>query len=229
VEPEHFSVKRSVAMETEDSSDTGYFLAVQSSTTSPIPSKSIVEVVLKTLKDYGDEKSDKLLMVSTVMRKGRFVPVVEVSSEQAADILLNGDQFRTDAGFIQFEPFADDIVTVIVRRVPVTTTKQQVKKMFDAFGEVQTVRYTYWSDYPTIRDGGFAVTIKMQRKIPNFVTMGNLKVECRYKGVVVTCSKCCQEGHFAKDCRKKWVCPSEETVEKNSSSERNSAWKRETQ
>ena len=113
--------------------------------------------------------------------------------------------------------------SVYVRDLPFEVPDDDVKTLYESYGDVRSVRRSTFANFPAIYNGNRVVELAVDLDIPYFVTIGDFSCRAWYPGQPVHCTicrevsdrgpscplsglcrRCLRPGHMARECRQPW-------------------------
>ena len=119
--------------------------------------------------------------------------------------LLSSD-FVFEGRKIPMTPAGVHVVTVYVRDLPVELSDKSVKSAFSVYGEVYSIRYTYFKEFPELRNGNRLLLMSVSQPIPSSLNVLGFVSHSSHPGQPVNCSICKTSGHLPQACPLSGLC-----------------------
>ncbi|CAN7981677.1 unnamed protein product, partial [Ixodes pacificus] len=101
----------------------------------------------------------------------------------AGRLVINGKDY-------DILPLSSKIKNVALLLLPVEVPDEAVALVLDAYGKVLRItQETHW-EYPTLQAGTRRVTLKMERELPNYISVCGFLGTCLYPGIKKACRRC---------------------------------------
>ena len=169
------------------------------------------------------------------LRAGR-VRLTFDDPESCAAVLKSG----LDLGDVAVQLFpADERVRLVhLRDLPIEVGHDAVSSFFSTYGEVLSVEYCHFDEFPSVRNGNRLIKILLTQDIPYFIEIESQNCRVWYRRQPSQCSichefghraracplsgrcrRCRQPGHVARECTQAWGPPPSVDVDDSSTSD----------
>ncbi|CAN7978076.1 unnamed protein product, partial [Ixodes persulcatus] len=98
-------------------------------------------------------------------------------------------------------PLASKIKNVALLLLPVEVPDEAVAQVLDVYGKVLRMTQETHGECPTSETGTRRVTLEMEKKLPNYISVSGFQGMCLYPGIKKACRRCGQGGHLSYGCR----------------------------
>ena len=131
------------------------------------------------------------------LRAGR-VRLTFDDPESCAAVLKSGLDLGDVA--VQLFPADERVRLVYLRDLPIEVSHDAVSSFFSTYGEVLSVEYCYFDEFPSVRNGNRLIKILLTQDIPYFTEIESHNCRVWYRRQPSQCSICREFGHRAQAC-----------------------------
>ena len=128
-----------------------------------------------------------------------------VRSSAYEEELLSSDFLFEDTP-IPVTPADRPTISVYLRDLPVEISDGSVRSALESFGDVFSVRFTVYKDFPSIRNGTRVLLMSVKQPIPSSLNVLGFTCRTWYPGQPAFCSICRQSGHLPRACPLSGLC-----------------------